>query len=343
VAEPPREITALRDFGLELRRVAESDAIGSGPGVARRTWARVALLVLAVGALAGIALTPPGRAVAERVGELVGIGEPSSVQETNLRDPRLTETQERLGPALVAASGTIPGTDQSFEIVAWAARQKPRHFSPAERATWRARLRLLERARRDNPRFFRKRARRLNPGASPVPSVAELERMLRERTADPATGEPQLLSCLGIVYPDLGSQETGKWCAGPSTDQVISSVHVFGMGGSDPRFGPDAPYQIIGVTKPDVDRVEVTYLDETGSRVKAPVTLGRLDGELLEKTGAQIPFGFFAAFIPYDGVPHPPDALSPSPALHSHLLHRVRRPWSGGWPRRCGRRLPQVL
>lgn len=233
------------------------------PGVRGRltlpSGRRLALAMIAVGIAAAIALTPPGRALAERVGELVGIGEPSSVQEANLLDPRLNG-EERVGPALVAASGTVPDANgQTFEIVAWAARRS--------------------------------------------------HGIVRSHG---------IISCLGIVFPDLGSQETGKWCADPpSTDMVSGPVHVFGMSGSDPRFGPTAPYQVVGVTQPDVSRVEVTYVDKSGSRVSAPTALGRLDGDLLEQTGAQVPFGFFAAFIPNDGAPQPKNALTPSPFLQS--------------------------
>jgi hypothetical protein len=276
--------------------------------------------------LLAVSFTPPGRAIAERVGELVGIGEPSSVKEANLRDPRLTRTQELLGPVLVAATGTIPDTDQSFEIVAWAARTKPDVLSPGERATLRARLSLLKKARLEGA-----------PPAVRDRLGAEIDAMERQLKADvrlvpvnPANAgqgkvqfqeqRPTLLSCLGIVYPQLGRQETGKWCAEPSidTDVVTKPVHVFGLGPmSREDFGADAPYQIVGVTEPVVERVEVTYVDERGSRVHAPVTLGRLDGELLENTGADYPFGFFAAYIPYDGAPIPTNALTPSPALQS--------------------------
>ena len=101
-------------------------------------------------------------------------------------------------------------------------------------------------------------------------------------------------------------------------DELTSPVHVFGLGPMAPEdFGPDAPYEIVGVTEPEVQRVEVTYEGKNGSRVNAPATLGRLDEELLEKTGADYPFGFFVAFIPYDGAPRPDDSLSPSPALQS--------------------------
>ena len=83
-------------------------------------------------------------------GELVGIGEPSSVTETNLRDPRLN-SQDLVGPVLVAASGTIPDTDQSFEIVAWAARKKLPVLSPKEQDALRALSRLERANRRELP------------------------------------------------------------------------------------------------------------------------------------------------------------------------------------------------
>jgi hypothetical protein len=320
------EISALSELGREFRRLAAAESLAEvGPRPARTYRARLVLALAALLAVTGFSLTPPGRAIAERVGELVGIGEPSSVKEANLRDPRLNG-QDLVGPVLVAASGTIPDTDQSFEIVAWAARKKPEVLSPQERASWRARLRLLKRARREpSSEALRDRLRG---------QIEAMERQLkagvRLAPVNPATAkrrgfqfeeqQPTLLSCLGIVFPELGSQETGKYCAEPSidVDEVTKPVHVFGMGPLLRQdFGADAPYEIVGVTEPDVQRIEVTYVNKAGSRVNAPVTLGRLDGELLEKTGAEYPFGFFVAFIPYDGAPIPTNALTPSPALQS--------------------------
>lgn len=222
----------------------------------------------ALGGLAAvvIALSPPGQAVAERLGELVGIGEESSVTEPNLRDPRLTGQQDRVGPAIVVATGTVPGTDVPFEIVGWAARAKSSRLSGA------------------------------------APGV--------------------LQTCLGTVWPTIGEQYTGKWCWGEDgSESVPYPFHTFGVGGSTvENYGPNAPYEFIGVTRPEVARMELTYRDADGNLQQGPVTLGTLDGKLLEETGGNRPFGFFEAFVPYDGLPRNAFGYTGSPAAESAVL-----------------------
>jgi len=231
-------------------------------------------------ALIGLSLTPPGRAVADRLGELVGIGEPSSVQEANLRDPRLTRSQELLGPVLVAASGHEPD-GEPYEIVAWAAREK------------------------------------LDPDR-PVP-------------IDPETGEPvggvpapgeaaPVIACLGVVYPEQGEQETGKWCEGGQPMEEI--VHLFSYGPAGLRVsGSDAGYVIIGITRVEVRRVEVHYTDPTsGSPTTTVATLGVLDEELQEATGAPYGFGYFVVFLPDDGAPRGRYPSEPSPVMQSSSI-----------------------
>lgn len=90
--------------------------------IPRRRRVRSWLLALAV--IAGLSLTPPGQALAGLFGDLVGIGDESSVTESDLRDPRLDSEQERVGPAIVTAQGDIPVLEEPFEILAWAARYK---------------------------------------------------------------------------------------------------------------------------------------------------------------------------------------------------------------------------
>lgn len=234
----------------------------ASPPPVRRLAGHRRLAVAAAAIIAGLflALTPPGRDAVTWAAELVGIGEPSSVQEPDLRDPRLSEIQTRVGDALVANSGQLLSGER-FEIVAWAA---------------------VERELRN----------------APVP-------------IDPRTGKPvdvprehgagEVVSCLGVVYPEVGKQETGKWCLDNALD---SPIHVFGMGPDRnlPSYGPDAPYVVIGVTEPDVASVEVTYEGAEGKGVSDQAVLGRLDGELLERVGGGRPFGFFVASIPYDGA-----------------------------------------
>lgn len=227
---------------------------------------------LGVVLIVGLALTPPGQALAERLGDLVGIGDESSVTESNLRDPRLTSEQERVGPAIVTATGTILGTDIPFEIVGWAAKDK-----------------------------------------LPTGPVAP-------EGADSAEGT--LRTCLGVVLPEQGRQETGKWCQGEDgTERVPSPFHVFGVGSSNEAdFGPNAPYEFIGVTRPNVAEIVLTYDDAEGAEHEGETTLGVLEGELLERTNGTLPFGFFVADIPYDGLPRDKFGYTGSPAAESAVI-----------------------
>lgn len=243
---------------------AMADAVGAPPRP--RPWRSKLRWALAALAALLFAVSPPGQAVAEKLGELVGIGDESTVTEPNLRDPRLTGQQDRIGPAIVTATGTVPGTDVSFEIVGWAARAKTSAFSGAE------------------------------PGATQT--------------------------CLGTVWPEVGEQWTGKWCQGDDgSERVPYPFHTFGGGSTLPaNYGPNAPYEFIGVTRPEVARVGLTYRDADGNLQEGPVTLGILDGKLLEKTGGNRPFGFFEAFVPYDGLPRDKFGFTGSPAAESAVI-----------------------
>lgn len=214
-----------------------------------------------------LALSPPGQAVAERLGELVGIGETSSVTEANLRDPRLTAQQERTGPAIVTATGTVTGTNIPFEIVGWAARTKE-------------------------------------------PSII----------GDVPAGTA--MTCMGTVWPTIGRQETGKWCRQEGGGEGVPyPFHTFGVGGSGTHdYGPNAPYEFVGVTRPEVARLELTYRNADGDLEHGQMTLGVLDGDLLEETGGTLPFGFFEGFIPYDGAPRDRYGFTGSSAAESAVI-----------------------
>lgn len=250
---------------LQEAKDAAADAVSVPRSRRRGRFAGLSALVLV-----GLLVSPPGQAVAERIGELVGIGDESSVSESNLRDPRLDEQQERVGPAIVTATGTVPETGERFEILAWAARHK----------------------RPDD----------LPPGVGAP------------------TKDGELVSCMGQVYPDIGRQETGKVCIGQGPEEL----HVFGIGShivsGEEEYADNAPYSIVGTASADARRVEVTYTDASGEKADLDAHLGVMDEAVMEKTGAETPFSFFIAFLPYDGAergdPRKP-SLTRSPTLES--------------------------
>ena len=55
---------------------------------------------------------------------------------------------------------------------------------------------------------------------------------------------------------------------------------------------------MVGLTGPEVDRVDVAYTDANGHPAKAPVTLGQLDAALADRAGVSERFGFYVAFVP---------------------------------------------
>lgn len=94
----------------------------SHPPRSQRKWLAGALGAVFVAAM--LSLTPPGRAIAEDVGQLVGIGEPSSFDQSAISDLPAS------GPGLVLASGTIPGSEQPYELVGYASEETSQGGSP---------------------------------------------------------------------------------------------------------------------------------------------------------------------------------------------------------------------
>lgn len=88
-----------------------------------RRQSRWAAGIIAAIALVGLSLTPPGRAIAEGVGELVGIGGKSSLDHSK------NENVPAAGAAVVIDAGTLPGSDQPYEITAYRSRE-PKHDLP---------------------------------------------------------------------------------------------------------------------------------------------------------------------------------------------------------------------
>lgn len=272
---------------LGAAQQAVAGVIEDRPRSRRRRWSAGIAALLA----ATLALSPPGQAIAERIGELVGIGEESSVTDDNLRDPRLSSQQDRVGPAIVTATGSILGADLPFEIVGWAAREKA-------------------------------------PTGPVWPDGAD-------------SAEGTLSTCLGVVLPTRGRQETGKWCQGEDgSERVPDPFHVFGGGSSSAVvYGPNAPYEFVGATTAEVARVELAYTDDSGERRAGDTTLGMLDGELLHKTGGTLPFGFFVSQIPYDGLPRDEFGYTGSPAAESAVITAYDEAGNALGSQKVGKRL----
>jgi hypothetical protein len=91
--------------------VVEVDAAAPASDGIRGTWMWAGVLLLGIAAIAGLAFTPPGRAVAEDIGQLVGIGEPATLPPQ--QHPNLTDR----GQPIVIASGRAPD-DSPYEVVA---------------------------------------------------------------------------------------------------------------------------------------------------------------------------------------------------------------------------------
>jgi hypothetical protein len=87
----------------------------------RSRWSLRPSLAIAVVLLllVAISLTPPGRAVADDIARLVGIGDDPTL------DPSKNQDNKASGRAVVVATGTVPGTDQPVEISAYASVDRP--------------------------------------------------------------------------------------------------------------------------------------------------------------------------------------------------------------------------
>lgn len=126
--DPDHEFPTLETFGAELKKAA-SEPVRRTKGI---RWAVVtpALAGLALLALLG-AFTGPGRAVADQIAELVGIGDDGTIDHAE--DPRYPAS----GRGVVIAAGEIPEGPR-YELVAFANRpsEDQREFvSGAEVAT----------------------------------------------------------------------------------------------------------------------------------------------------------------------------------------------------------------
>lgn len=86
-----------------------------------RRWSLRAPIAIAAALvlIMAVTLTPPGRAIADGIAHLVGIGDEPTL------DPSKDQDLKASGRAVVVATGTIPGTDQSIEFSAYASTDAP--------------------------------------------------------------------------------------------------------------------------------------------------------------------------------------------------------------------------
>lgn len=228
-------IAALRvpgEASAEQRMVdAASARLGRPrPRLRRRLLGGLAGILVA----AGLALTPPVQAVAERIGELVGIGEPATVEQ------RASKT---FGPVLVAGAGETPD-GLPVEIVVFSGGG----FSEASEA------------------------------------------------APPFQGSPKL--CFGVDYPTKPKSPGGnELCGEPPGAMPMPGAFDYRS-----RFGPKTRYSLEGTIGPGVADVEVTYEEESGERVTAPVLMAGLDEQLQQAAGVDVAYGFYVAYLPDDGT-----------------------------------------
>lgn len=88
------------------------------PRGGKRFERRRVIGALAVVLVAFLTLSPPGRALAESLAEIVGIGESPTLDYSKVSGI------EPDGPALVVGSGVVPGTEQPYEWVGFAGHSK---------------------------------------------------------------------------------------------------------------------------------------------------------------------------------------------------------------------------
>lgn len=254
----------LPDSSEARERVARIAAEGSeldGTAANRsrhrpRRQSRWAAGIVAAVALVGLSLTPPGRAIAEGVGELVGIGGKSSLDHSK------NENVPAAGAAVVIDAGTLPGSDQPYEITAYRSRE-PKHELPRRQDV-------------PTPRPIPEQSSR-----APISCIS--------------------LDLPGIENRSQAEFSTICVDAEESDDYTLSasgfSEDTAGTYGEAARFRVSG---LTGEDAAEVEVTYVD--PATGSRIKAPVIYGRLADTVAEQIDAPARFGHFIAFIPDDGI-----------------------------------------
>jgi hypothetical protein len=240
------------DTNAALQRtvVVARGAVAADGGERRPRGPRLALALTAIAAIVALSFSPPGRAIADDIARLIGIGGPPTVDHS---DGDIA-TQADSSP-IVIGEGVVPNGGPRFEIVAYEGR-----LSDAAQA----------RFEQDTGRGFPAELLNQNVG-----------------------------TCVALDWPEKIDPRGGQICIdAPQRDplphpSITDYQAQLGMGGE---------LAMVGLTGPEVDRVDVAYTDADGQRAKAPVTLAQLDDELAGRAGVNERFGFYVAFLPDQDV-----------------------------------------
>jgi hypothetical protein len=200
----------------------------------------------------GFSLTPPGRAIADELARLVGIGGPPTVDESTQ-----DITPQAGSNPIVIGEGVVPQGGPRFEIVAYEGQRNERLQAETEQ-------RAAEAEREGHP--------------------------FPPEVLNQAVG-----TCVSLDWPDSVDTQGGDFCVdGPQVNPLPNPGHT----DYESKLGPGARIAITGLVGASVDGLEVSYVNASGERVQAPVTLAKLDDGLAQQAGATEQFGFYVAFIP---------------------------------------------
>lgn len=259
-AEVPPGAGEARERTVAAARAAAALAEAAPP---RRPGFRLVLAsACAAGAFVAFSFTPPGRAVAGDVAELIGIGGPPTIDHDEQGGPFQPTSEE-----IVIAKGATEDATR-FEIVAFEGKQ-------SEQA-------LRQRAQLQQQVLERIREAEEATGEESPPFVL------------PDVGL-SAGTCIALDWIDQPNPRGGSVCIDGPPRNPLS---IGGYSDTEGSYGPAAEVIVNGLTSPEVARVGVSYETPGGERVAADVALGRLEGELAERAGASQEFGAFFAFIP---------------------------------------------
>ena len=247
---PTDDSWAIDAFGrqlLECESAIDDDA--------RRTVRPLALLVVglvAVGLAAFMALTPSGRAIADDIARLIGIGGP----------PTIDHSDEDVAPQadsspIVIGEGAVPDGGPRFEIVAYEGRRSDAAQAQLEHDS--------NQVERDTGRGFPAETLNQNVG-----------------------------TCVALDWP----KDRSQWGEDCTDDPQRDPLPLPSITDYQAQLGMGGELAMVGLTGPDVDRVDVAYTDVDGQRAKAPVTLAQLDDALADRARVNERFGFYVAFVP---------------------------------------------
>ncbi len=232
--EPLPSSDQARERTLNLAAAQRSDRA--------RPRRRRRVAVLGVLATVALVLSPPGRSLAESVGELVGIGEPASLPAEEFGD------MISRGEPIVLASGEAPG-GSPYEIVV---------------------------------------------GKAVFP----------ERPEGGAGGSGGEQTCLTVDFPRAPRLGTVEFCVGESDTEFLASGVLDGVNYADGAgvLAPEARYVFTALLSPEIQRVELTYVNGDGETVQAPTDIGTVDEEIRQAIGSDDRVGYMVGFVPDDGL-----------------------------------------